>query len=71
MSAIATPFMSSELFRLSAEQYHELINRDILGNEDRVELLEGVLVRKKSKNDPHIAAARRCRRVLESLLPSQ
>jgi len=70
MSALTTPFAPDDLFRLSVDQYHGLIERGILGSEDRVELLEGVLVRKMKKIDPHILATRRCRRILVPLLPA-
>jgi Uma2 family endonuclease len=41
------------ILRLSVEQYHEMIRSGILTPEDRVELLEGWLVPKISKNPPH------------------
>jgi Uma2 family endonuclease len=43
------------LFRMTVEQYHAMIRAGVLGTEDRVELLEGILVRKMSKNPPHRA----------------
>jgi Uma2 family endonuclease len=51
--------------RLSVEQYHAMIETGILGEEDRIELLEGWLIEKMTKNTHHIAAARRVRRRLE------
>lgn len=43
----------SDVFRLSVEKYHEMIRRDILTSDDRVELLDGVLVSAMSKKPPH------------------
>jgi Uma2 family endonuclease len=41
------------IFRLSVEQYHKMIRAGILTDDDPVELLEGLLVVKMSKNPPH------------------
>ena len=43
-------------YRLSVTQYHAMIRADILGSGDRVELIEGILVRKMPVNNPHIFA---------------
>ncbi len=54
---------------LTVHQYHEMIRTGILTDDDPVELLEGVLVPKMSKNPPHSAATRRLREALRPLLP--
>lgn len=41
------------LYRLSVEQYHQLEQAGILGENDNVELLEGLLVEKMTKGAPH------------------
>jgi len=41
------------VFRLSVEQYHTMIEAGVFADDERVELLEGILVRKMSKNPPH------------------
>ncbi|MEO1230778.1 MAG: Uma2 family endonuclease [Myxococcota bacterium] len=41
-----------------------------MGPDDRVELLEGLLVRKTTKNPPHRIANRRTRIALEEVLPA-
>lgn len=41
------------IFRLSVEQYHQMIKAGILTTEDKLELLEGWLVAKMTKNPPH------------------
>lgn len=57
------------VYRLSVDQYHEMIDAGILTTEDRAELLDGFLAAKMSKNTPHIASNRRLRRVLDAALP--
>lgn len=57
------------LHRLSVEQYRAMARAGILRPEDRVELLEGLLVRKMTKNPPHRIATRRSRVALESVVP--
>lgn len=57
MSVAALPEALStipeQLFRLSVEQYHDMIERGVLGPDDKVELLDGYLFQKTSKNPPH------------------
>jgi len=45
------------LYRITVPMYHEMIDAGILGTDDRVELLEGVLIRKMSKNTPRTISA--------------
>jgi Uma2 family endonuclease len=58
------------LWHLSVGQYHAMIDAGILGSGDRVELLEGVLVEKMSKNPPHSYATGETRRALDRRLPA-
>lgn len=44
------------IWRLTVEQYHEMIRAGILMDGDAVEFLEGWLVTKMSKNPPHVLA---------------
>jgi len=57
------------LYRLSVKQYHAMIRAGILTEDDQVELLEGVLVSKMSKNPPHIVATDLLQRVLSRVVP--
>ena len=77
MSSVLTPptsnvgladIPSSAIWRLSVEQYHAMIDRDILHSGDPIELLEGVLVPKMTKNSPHAAAVRKLARLLMALV---
>jgi Uma2 family endonuclease len=47
-----------------------MIDKGILGPDDRVELLEGIVVQKMSKNPPHRIATLRTRRALERVVPA-
>ena len=60
MNAMAPPLPNttavidtSAIFRLSVADYHEMGERGILTPEDRVELLDGYLVRKSMQKSPH------------------
>ena len=44
------------LYRFSVEQYLTMIERGVLSSDDRVELIDGWIVSKMTKNTPHIAA---------------
>lgn len=55
--------------RLSVEQYHAMIDTGILRSGDPVELLEGILVTKMTKNPPHVTACKLVASELTRLLP--
>lgn len=55
------------IFRLSVEQYHEMIRNGILTEDDPVELLEGWLTYKMSKNPPRSVATNLAADALRSL----
>ena len=57
-------------WRLSVDQYHEMIRTGILTNDDQVELLEGWLIAKMPKNPPHRVSTHLTRKALESLVPA-
>lgn len=58
------------IFRLSVEQYHDMIRQGILTDDDPVELLEGWLVYKMSKYPKHSSVTRRLRNALEHRVPT-
>ncbi len=58
------------ILRLSVGQYHEMIRSGILTKDDRVELLEGWLVPKMSKNPPHCVATELAAAALRSVVPT-
>jgi hypothetical protein len=57
------------VWRLSVQQYHQMIQSGILTEDDPVELLEGWIVYKMPKNPPHRVATKLTRNALESLIP--
>src|SRR5262245_43226358 len=57
------------VWRLSVDQYHAMIWGGILTDDDPVELLEGWLICKMSKNPRHRVATRLVRLVLEGIIP--
>lgn len=63
------PDLARPLHRLTVEQYEAMSRTGILTPDDRVELLEGLLVEKMTKNPPHRIATRRTRIALESVVP--
>jgi Uma2 family endonuclease len=78
MSAIVSPPQTSSsngqpgpivaaVYRLTVEQYHEMIRKGILKEGDPVELVEGLLVKKMTKNPPHTFATQALRDLLPTL----
>ncbi|MDB5294235.1 MAG: hypothetical protein JWO31_218 [Phycisphaerales bacterium] len=57
------------VFRLSVRQYHDMIRQGILVDGDPVELLEGMLVVKMSKNPLHSKSTGRVQSHLNAVLP--
>ena len=61
---------TAPIWRLSVAKYHAMIREGILTSDDRVELLEGLLVSKRPKNPPHSVVTGLVRAALERLTPS-
>lgn len=70
VSPNATAIPDDPIWRLSVEQYHEMIGAGILTDDDPVELLEGWLVTKMPKNRPHSLATQLSREVLAKVIPA-
>lgn len=70
-ATLSTPGVipAEPVWPLTVEMYHQMIEAGILTKDDRVELLEGVLVAKMPKNPPHSLATELIRPALEPLLP--
>ena len=60
----------ASVYRFSLEQYHQMAERGILEDNNQVELLEGILVNKMTKNRAHSLATRRLRILLEGIVPA-
>ena len=55
---------------ISVSRYHQMVAAGVITPDDRVELLEGILVPKRSKSPPHRIANGKARRALEAILPA-
>jgi Uma2 family endonuclease len=60
---------SDPIWRFSVREYHDMIRAGILGEDDPVELLDGWLVTKMTKNPPHSVATGLVRHALEGIVP--
>jgi hypothetical protein len=75
LSAVANPLERIAhdplwLRRWSVAEYHRMIESGILGPDDRVELLEGWVVKKMPQKPPHASSVGRVNRWLGRILPS-
>lgn len=57
------------MWKFSVEQYHQMIASGTIGEDDPVELLEGWLVTKMSKNEAHIYSTEESAELLRDVLP--
>jgi len=57
------------VWRLTVEQYHQMIRSGILSDDDAIELLSGWLIPKMPKNPQHRAATKLTRNALEAIAP--
>ncbi|WP_072621608.1 Uma2 family endonuclease [Spirulina major] len=72
MPAPQTPLATiptEPIWRLSIEQYHQMIATGILTAGDRVELLDGLLTLKMPKKPPHRLVTKLLRTLLEAVTP--
>jgi hypothetical protein len=60
---------SLPVYRISVAMYHEMIRAGILGEDDPIELLEGLLVPKMPKYPPHVTANNLLVAAFAKLLP--
>jgi len=56
---------ATDVRRFTVDEYHRMADADILREDDRVELIYGVIREMSPKNRPHIVAATRVLRVFE------
>jgi Uma2 family endonuclease len=68
------PITKGSLFdvrhRITVAEYHQMIEAGTFGPEPRVELLEGVIVDKMTKNPPHNVACDLVQHLMSRLLPA-
>jgi len=58
------------VYRMTVAQYHAAIRAGVFGEGDPIELLEGLLVQKMSKNRPHVVALAELLQQINVFLPS-
>src|SRR5262249_54786957 len=63
------PFPVGRLYRWTVEQYQRMIDAGVFPSGDRVELLEGWLVKKMTQHPPHAVALDCTHAALRALLP--
>ena len=62
--------LSSTLYRLTVSQFDRMVHDCIIRDAERVELVEGLLVTKMSRNRPHVQAGVRGLRLLSAIVPA-
>jgi Uma2 family endonuclease len=55
---------------ITVDQYERMIEDGTIGDDDRVELIEGRLVTKMTKKPDHMTSSARARRAIERVLPA-
>jgi Uma2 family endonuclease len=60
--------ISDQYWRMTVAQYHLIEQAGILGEDDRLELLEGLLFAKMPKNPPHRISTQLIRQALEQIM---
>jgi Uma2 family endonuclease len=68
-TAAPGPCLASALYRLTVRQYDRMIDEGTIPGEERVELIEGLLVAKPSRKRSGIVAGNKCLRVLWRVVP--
>jgi hypothetical protein len=63
-----SPAMVARIYRLSVAQYHKMIDHGILTAEDRVELIEGLLIRRLPETAEHDRVLRNTMQTIEIAL---
>ena len=64
-----SPALASSLYRLTVTQYDRMIADGTIAEDERVELIEGLLVAKPSRNRATITSGNKALRVLWRIIP--
>src|SRR5437868_6160942 len=64
----SAPLAAPEVYRMTVDEYERIADADIL-DDDRVELIDGYLVRKMPKKPPHVWAVDAILEALRATLP--
>jgi Uma2 family endonuclease len=71
MSSVARlPQLPEDIFRVTVAQYDRLVEDGVLTEDDQIELIDGILVKKMSRNRPHVQAVNKAFWALSQLVPA-
>jgi hypothetical protein len=59
----------ASLYRLALEQYDAMVQSGLISERDRIHLINGFLVEKMPRLDPHATADELCGRALDAVIP--
>ncbi len=65
-----TPALGRVPYRISVEQYEEMVQKGIFLEPDRIELIEGQLVERMTKNPPHSVTVGICLDAIGAAIPA-
>jgi Uma2 family endonuclease len=69
-SITPSPQLASGLYRLTVRQYDRMIDDGTIVEDNRVELIEGLLVNRMGRKRPHIVAGNKGLRLLSGIVPN-
>jgi Uma2 family endonuclease len=65
----ASPELVSNLYLMTVRKFDEMVADGLVTENDRVELIEGLVVNKMSRKRPHVVAGKKGLRVLSRVIP--
>jgi Uma2 family endonuclease len=69
LSAVDFDWIPSSIYRLSIDQYEAMVASGLFRKQDRIQLINGVLVTKMTDNPPHAVVCDATRDAVEPMLP--
>jgi len=67
---LPSPDLVSRLYRLTVVQFDQMVDDGVIAEDDRVELIEGLLVTKMGRNRPHVQAGLTGLQLLSRVVPT-
>ena len=69
LAALVVPTSRPPLYRFTVSQFDRMLRDGTIGSQDRVELIDGLVVTRMSKNPPHILAGKLLFSALSGIVP--
>jgi Uma2 family endonuclease len=69
MAAALATATAPVLYRISVDEYDRMVAAGVFSDDPRIELIEGLLVKKMPKKPPHVVATAKLERLLARVLP--